>query len=165
VNYIYGSVKALVERYGTSDPFELCEALGVRWYVKDLGAMQGMFAFIMERPVILLSERLEGQELLLACAHELGHFMLHSDIARERCLQEFELFRMREKTEYQANVFAAHLLIDEDEMLELLRAEHDVFETAMLLGVDPVILNIKLSEMNGMGYDFDTSWGSTRHFR
>ena len=59
-------------------------------------------------------------------------------------------------------MFAAHLLIDDDELLEVLQQGYDVFRAAQILEVNPVLLNIKLYELNDEGYNFDTSWSTTR---
>lgn len=91
-------------------------------------------------------------------------FFLHADIAKEKCLQEFEIFDMRDRTEYEANTFAAHLLIDDEELIDLLKSGRDCFSVAMILTVNPNLLNIKLSDTNRMGYSFPTSWGSSRLF-
>lgn len=164
MSYIYDLVKRTVSDNGTSDPFELCDALGITCMVEDMGGLTGLFAFIADEPVIIISSCIGKEEQLLACAHEIGHFLLHPDIASERCLKEFEIFNMKDKVEYEANIFAAHLLIDDDELLRLLHEGRDVFEVSMILGVNPNLLNIKLIEMNGMGYCFDTSWAGTRPF-
>lgn len=47
-------------------------------------------------------------------------------MAKGEELQEFELFRMRSGTEYEANAFAAHVLIDTDECLEYARGGYDL---------------------------------------
>ena len=99
------------------------------------------------------------------CGHEDGHAVLHPELVKNGNLAEFEVFDMREPIEYEANIFAAHLLIDEDELLHHLRMGYTVFQTAMMINVNPNLFNIKLSEMNGWGYNFDTSWGSHELFR
>ena len=71
---------------------------------------------------------------------------------------------MRDKTEYEANVFAANLLINEVEMIGLLKEGRSAYETAMILKTEPNLLDIKLANMNTMGYNFDTNWGSTDLF-
>ena len=161
---IYKIVSELVSKYRTCDPFELAEELGVMILYYDLGSLNGMFRFIEGQPVILLNCRLDEIMLRIVCAHELGHFVLHSAIAKEACLREFHIFNMRDKTEYEANVFAANLLIDEDEMIEILKEGRSAYEAAMMLRTEPNLLNIKLADMNTMGYNFDTNWGPTDLF-
>ena len=57
-------------------------------------------------------------------------------------------------TEYEANAFAAHLLIGEDEMTSLFRSGYDLDGAASMLNVNPNLLLIKLREMNRMGRRF-----------
>ena len=155
MSYIYDMVNELITEHGTRDPFLLCRELGVSCFTDELGGLSGLFTYIGDVPVIIVSSSLCDEDRRLACAHELGHYFLHSAIAKESTLREFE---------YDANIFAAHLLIDDAEMIALLKDGHDVFRTAMELRVNPNLLNIKLSELNGMGYRFDTDCGSTRLF-
>ncbi len=164
MSYIYDMVNDLIRTHGTRDPFELCRELPVNCFTDELGGLSGLFTYIGDDPVIIVSSSLCEEDRRLACAHELGHFFLHSAIAKESTLREFEIFNMKDKVEYDANIFAAHLLIDDSEMISLLKDGCDVFRTAMELRVNPNLLNIKLSELNGMGYRFDTDWGSTRLF-
>ena len=155
-------VAELVEEYGTNNPIELAEALGVIVKNKDLGGLSGMYLKYKEQPIILLNSNLEEHDLIFACAHELGHDALYGDIVDEPFLCSFKVFDFKDQTEHEANVFAAHLLIDDDELLEVLQQGYDVFRAAQILEVNPVLLNIKLYELNDEGYNFDTSWSTTR---
>lgn len=164
MNYIYELANKITEEHGTRDPFVICRERGVNCFIDDLGGLSGLFTYIGDDPLILISDSLCDEDRRLACAHELGHFLLHSSIAKENALKEFEIFNMKDRVEYDANIFAAHLLIDEDEALSLLCEGCDVFRTATELRVNPNLLNIKLSELNSMGHRFDTGWGSSKLF-
>lgn len=164
MSYIYKLVFELAARYGTRNPYELAEELGIMILYYDLGKMRGCFTYIDGQPVIMINERLNEHAALIVCAHELGHFVLHSDIAKEAALRDFHVFNMQCKTEYEANVFAAHLLIDEDRMFELLRAGYTAERTASILETSPVLLNIMFTSLNSMGYKLSTSWNGTTLF-
>lgn len=163
--YIYNIVIELLKKYGTTHPYELADALGIKVIETTIRPLQGAFYIIFDKPVIFIEKSLREDQKLLVCAHELGHAVLHPELVKAGNLTEFEVFDMREPVEYEANVFAAHLLIDEDNVLNYLKQGYSVFQTAMIMGVNPNLLNIKLSEMNGWGYNFDTSWGSHELFR
>lgn len=75
------------------------------------------------------------------------------------------MFNMKDVIEHEANVFAAELLLDEDELLNHLEDGYTVFQAASMLGYNINLLYIKLNEMNRRGYDFDTSWGNRELFR
>lgn len=159
---IHDIVCDLVEEYGTNDPIELAKALGVMVVYKDLGELSGMYLQYKGKHIILLNENLEQHDMILACAHELGHRVYHSDLIKKPFLCSFKVFDFKDRTEYEANVFAAHLLINDDQLLSVLQEGYDLIHAAMLLEVNPILLNIKLCEMNKEGYCFDTSWNSTR---
>lgn len=160
MEYIHDTVNKLIEDYGTRDPFELCDALGIKVIQTLIKPLQGAFYYIAGKPVVFIEESLRDDQKLLVCAHELGHYILHSDIVKTSSLAEFELFDMRDPVEYEANVFASHLMIDEKSLLELLKEGRTVFQVSMILKCNVNLINIKLTEMNGYGYNFDTSWGN-----
>ena len=159
---IYDLVQTVISEHGTRDPFDICADLNILLIITDLDSLQGMLAFIDGVPVILISSKIDERQQRIVCAHELGHFFLHSEIVKEKCLREFEIFNMCDKIEYEANVFACHLLIDEDEMLEHFSDGYTAFEVAMMLGYNVDLLSLKMNEMNGWGYNFDVSWGNVR---
>ena len=154
----------LAREHGTSDPELLAERMGIMLDYAEHPSLLGFCGIMLDVPFIALNSRTDDNTLRCACAHELGHYLLHSAIAKEQALKEFEIFNMKNKVEYDANIFAAHLLIDEEEAIALMRNGCDVFRTAMELRVNPNLLNIKLSELNSMGHRFDTDWGDSRLF-
>ena len=79
-----------------------------------------------------------------------------------RKLVEMELFDIRDSTEYEANLFAANLLIDTDEMMELLKEGRDIVSTASALDVNVNMLAIKLLEMRDV--DVDLPFTVSRQF-
>lgn len=74
-------------------------------------------------------------------------------MAKGEELQEFELFRMRSGTEYEANAFAAHVLIDTDECLAYARDGYDVVQIAKMMNSEINLMLIKLQELIRLGYD------------
>ena len=65
----------------------------------------------------------------------------------------FELFRMQSTTEYEANAFAAHTLIDTDECMELARNGYDIVQMSQIMNSEINLMLIKLQEMNRLGYN------------
>jgi len=70
-----------------------------------------------------------------------------------RGFQELELFDRATPTEYEANIFAAELLIDDDELLELLNDEDkSFFDVARELYVPADLLDFKFRVLKHKGY-------------
>ena len=161
---IYEIVEELKTKYRSSDPFELCDYLGVKVAVTYLSSLKGLYTFIDDVPVILISSAIKRIPQLLVCAHELGHHVLHSDIAKQGALREFTFFNMRDKTEAEANRFMANLNIEDDELDELFREGRSVSEAAQILCFPEELLNIKISDMVRRGYKYTNYSGNIRLF-
>lgn len=164
---IYELANDLIQRHQTRDPFELCDFLGITYFLKDIGSLQGMFTYLNGKPVIFISNNIDRHRQKQVCAHELGHALLHSDIAKERCLQEFEIFNMNDVVEYEANTFSAFLLIDFDEADELFKEGSDIFTVSQILEINVLLLNLGLVEMNRLGYNIKVpdTFSSTRLYQ
>ena len=154
---VYKVAKRLIKRFGTRNPKEIAKQLGiVIRYSDELGDLLGLYTNILRNRVIILNSRLNEFQQIMVLAHELGHDILHRKLAREGCLQEYQLFDMRSETEYEANAFAAQLLIDDDQLMEYIRDyQYNVYQIAGEMNINPNLLNIKLSEMNRLGYNFN----------
>ena len=71
---------------------------------------------------------------------------------------------MKEVTEYETDAFAAHILLDNDEVYSLAREGYDCVNIAKQMGADINLMLIKLQEMNKMGYDFRISMDADPRF-
>ena len=77
-------------------------------------------------------------------------------------MMEFEIFDITDAAEYEANVFAANLLMDEQEVLEMAREGYDVIYIAKKLNINVNILLVKLNEMRSKGYDLRVPYEPAR---
>jgi Zn-dependent peptidase ImmA (M78 family) len=79
--------------------------------------------------------------------------------------QETELFAMGHSMEYEANVFAADLLIDDKELLDMLGDENASFySVARELYVPAALLDFKFRALKRKGYHFEAPVTSTGDF-
>jgi Zn-dependent peptidase ImmA (M78 family) len=164
--YIIDLVERLTQRYKTRDPYELCDALGVRIRYKDLGQDIKAYYFYHSRiRNIVLNNRISKTVQRILVAHELGHDRLHKEIAMMQGFQEFELFDMARPAEYEANIFAAEMLIDDDELLELLNDEYSsFFGVARQLYVPADLLDFKFRVLKTKGYRIEPFYMSHGDF-
>ena len=66
------------------------------------------------------------------------------------------IYNIADKTEYQANLFAADLLLDDDEVDELAMQEGiDFYTMARYLYTNPQLLGFKLFSMANRGYKYN----------
>ena len=98
---------------------EIARHLGVEVLFCDgFNSMKGMYRVIKRNRFIFINRDLTPQMQRIVCAHELGHDQLHRRLAANSALQEFMLYDMTAKPEYEANIVAAEILLDTDEVLD-----------------------------------------------
>lgn len=138
---------ALMPQDRMPDPIRLAEALGVRVRYFDLGEVKGFYVVLRGIPFIALNRALPEEVRTIVCAHELGHHLLHRDLAERSVFNDYELYRMENRTEWEANVFASLLLLPE-RVLEGLRDPSlsgcSAAELAASLGTTEELLEIRL---------------------
>lgn len=148
------AAKKAAKQAGSRDPFRVARELDVEILEQDFVRQKGAFCMVEGYPFIFLNTHLGDEEKRAVCAHELGHAVLHRAEAEKQMICEFDLYNMITDVEYEANVFASELLIDEDELTETLSQGMDVYAAAGELGVNVNLLLIKLYEMNRRGGKF-----------
>ena len=157
IDQISRSVDKLIRKYQTRDPRELCAALDVRIRLKDLGTEIKAYYFYQSgiRNIVLNSRVSEPIRRILL-GHELAHDRLHRKIAMLKGFQEFELFNKILPAEYEANIFAAELLIADNELLSLLNDDDkSFFDVARELYIPAPLLDFKLRVLKHKGYPIE----------
>lgn len=160
--------RRLIRKYKTRDPEEIAEAMGIvvkRIY--NFKRQKGFFKVITNICYIFVNGNLSEQMQTMVIAHELGHAVLHKKLCVELGgIIEFELFDMTSITEYDANVFQATLLIDEEELMGYLKEGNDLVFTAKSMNVNVNLLLLKLNLMNeeNSEYNFNLPYIPHRDF-
>lgn len=105
-------------------------------------------------------------EILKRCilAHELGHAVLHKDIATIKAFHDFSIIDSTTKFEFEANVFAAEFLLDDTAVFRLLDEEISFFDAAAILEVPPELLAFKIRLINRQGYKIDSPYTASGDF-
>lgn len=158
--------KKLIRRFRTRDPFTIADMLGITVLMRnDFKRQKGAFVVVGNNSFIFINNNLSQYMQRLICAHELGHALLHRRRgAVPGGMLEFEIFDMTDQTEYDANVFASNLLIDEEEVIDLAGMGYDIVQIAREIGLNVNILLVKLTEMNKQGYQLNVPYTPNRRF-
>ena len=107
-------VANLCKKYGTKDPYKLCKMLKINVLYVDLGNVKGVYKKVLTNKFIVINKRLDDFCQKVVLAHELGHAILH-DSKEIRTLKDYGIFpKINNKIEFEANIFTAELLIDDD---------------------------------------------------
>jgi Zn-dependent peptidase ImmA (M78 family) len=159
MDYISTVVKRLTEKHGTRNPEQLCRDLGIKIRDKDCGySLKAYFVTIARIKNIVVNSRVGESLRLILLAHELGHAVLHTELAALKGFQEFELFDSTVPAEYEANLFAAELLIEDDIVLELMNEDKSFFGVASELNVPAELLDFKFRVMKRRGYRLEAPY-------
>ena len=145
----------LVRRCGTRDPFRIARELGIEvLFCPDFGPLKGMYRVIKRNRFIFINEDLSPRMQRIVCAHELGHDQLHRNLAKGNALQEFMLYDMATKPEYEANIVAAEILLDTDEVLEYIyEYGYTSEQIARAMHTDINLVALKIAHLAETGYD------------
>ena len=140
--------------YATRNPFVIAKDLGIHvFFTKELTKLKGMYFIMKRNRYIYINDNLDARTKRIVCAHELGHDQLHRDLAKLGALQEFVLYDMSTRPEYEANVFAASLLLDENEMLSYIYDyNYDSEQIARVMGTDINLVALKAAQLTSKGY-------------
>lgn len=155
-SYIIKTVSELIYKYKTRDPFELIKALGIElMFDGNFSKLKGFYTVMNRQAYIVINANLPEEKRKIVAAHELGHHMLHKRFATGKVMQEFELYDMTARPEYEANCFAAELLVPDEEIIELINSDYDMEQIASILKTDINIIGIKLGNLNDSGKNYN----------
>lgn len=156
--YIFEQANKLIEKYHSRDPFELLNELGAvvvfsRKYSAD--SLKGYCLLANRTIYVVINDFLCEAEQRVVAMHELGHIILHRHILQLAPMRDFELYGMKDKTEYEANLFAADSLIPDSEVEMLAKDEHmDYFCMCKTLCISPELMSFKLYSLIHRGYNY-----------
>ena len=146
---------SLVRRFGTRDPFQIAKELGISVLLcEDFGSLKGMYRVVKRNRFIFLNKDLGDRMLRIVCAHELGHDQLHRKLAQANSLHEFMLYDMTTRPEYEANIVAAEILIDNEELLDYIYTyRYSAEQSARAMDTDINLVALKIAHLAELGYD------------
>lgn len=154
-NIIAASEK-LIRKYQTNNPFVIAKALGIEiLYSDNLNRLKGMYQIINRNRFIILNSKNSSEINRIVCAHELGHDRLHSSYATSKSFQEFTLYDTSSQYEYEANIFAANLLLSNEEVLEYIKNGYNSLQIAMATSTDINLVALKVDLLIRNGYSLN----------
>ena len=141
---ITGICDAVLAKHGTRNPFAIAAGEGIPvTSCPDFKKLMGMYKVILGRRFIFLNGNLSRREARMVLAHELGHDFLHREMAEGSVVQDYFIMDMAIKPEYQANLFAAHLLVSSDKLARAYADGADREQAASLFHVTPELIDLK----------------------
>ena len=149
---IYNAVEKCAAMAPGRDVFEIIKNQGIILLESTaLDNLLGFYSVVIGRKVIILNSKLSETQKKEVAAHEFGHAWLHGETFAGELSNEYFSLNSSE-SEYEANAFAAHLLITDAELREYgENYGYSVWDIAKIKGINVNFVLIKLREMNRMG--------------
>ena len=89
---IIETVEKLIKKYDTRDPYELCKCLGIKIHFYDMEKkLKGFFFYQSRQKNIVIDSNVNDILERILVAHEVGHAVLHAQIAMMKGFQEMEV--------------------------------------------------------------------------
>ena len=156
IETISDMAKHIKQKYAESDPWKLSKALNLTVSVKSMGLYDGCCKgfFVMYRRIkyIVINGDLPKQLQRIVLAHEIAHCILHADQAKNAAFHDITLFDTIDHKEYEANVFAAELLLSDEDVLSVLNEDLFFFQAASVLSVPYELLDFKFRILKRRGF-------------
>ncbi len=149
---IYDTVTNITKKYKTRNPFAIAQAMDVDVDFADLGSLKGFYIVYKKGRFIVINKSLTDTLSGIILAHELGHDVLHRNLAENGGLKESSFFDMKSRPEMEANIFAANLLITDKEVIGYGEDGYTVEDMAKDLYVPYPLALIKVNDMNNRGF-------------
>lgn len=138
-------VESLCRKYNSRDPFFITDSMGILLTIEPLGALNGYYTKKYRIKHIHINGRLSRQEQRFACAHELGHAILHPDANTPFLTQNTYL--SVDKLESEANKFAVEFLIPDDILCEYVRDyKYTAEQISRILGYQKELIELRLKQ-------------------
>lgn len=154
--YIYDEVERLVKKCNSRNPFDILSELNV--VVMESGSYQTLkgYCFSANRTVyVVINDSLHPALKKIVAAHELAHIVLHRKMLQIAPMKDSVLYDMTSETEYEANLFAADLLIPDESVTEMTKDEDmDYFKMCKSLSTSPDLMSFKLFSLIKRGYAY-----------
>lgn len=144
----------IVQICGTRDPHRIAQMLGITVMPYPFEKQKGAYKVIMRNRFIFIKQDLHPVMERIVLLHEIGHDTLHrAEASKAGVLQEFNIFNMQNiRMEYEANIFASQVALDDDEFLELCDRGYDTQQIASALHSDINLVALKADTLISQGY-------------
>lgn len=154
MRHIIEKAEEILEEFGGRNIFETAENSGAKVWYRPLGGLKGFYICENGCRYIVVNDELDRTTKAVVCAHELGHDMLHRELSAGG-IRENTLFLSSDKTEREANLFAACVLISDESVLDEASYCNSMDVLAANLGFPSELVWLKLETMNFKGYNFN----------
>lgn len=131
---MYNIVNKITNKYKTSNPKELAEAMNIKLIFADLGEnVRGLYQYFQRGKIICINQFLNDNEMKVVLAHEIGHSVLHPKM--NRAFMDAYTINVPGRYENEADLFAAYLLIDDYDVRNYMINDYTYGQISRMTGI------------------------------
>ena len=147
MEYICREVRRIQKKYEEIDPAKVCQAMHIAVIYQSMGAYanacKAFYLMQSRKQAIVINSDLSSSLQRVLLSHELGHAVLHRTNANTKTFHDVHLFDETSQYEYEANLFAAEFLINDNDVITLLKEDQSFFAIASIISIPPALLDFK----------------------
>lgn len=152
----YSLAQDMITKYGRVSADELAAILDITILYANYDKLKGVYFVADGHRYISLKNDLPTELHNIVVFHEIGHDLMHGDL-----LAEGHLFREvnvlcanNDRLEHEANLFAAEMMLADEDILEYIYQGYNVSQVASAMSTDENLVALKVSELNRRGFSF-----------
>ncbi len=151
---IVQTANKLVDMLGTTDPHRIARELCIEVIPMNYKRQRGAYKVILRNLFIFIKNDVHPAMESIVMLHETGHDTLHrKEAVKAGSFKEFNIFNMQEsQMEYEANVFAFQVSLDDEEILEYIRYGYDIQQIARTMHLDTNLVALNTDALIAQGY-------------
>lgn len=131
-------IDELVAEYGTQEPFQLAERMGINIFHHELFGINGYYMLYHNVKNIVINRSLPKHLQNFVVAHEIGHAVLHPNI---NSLLLSDTAFPTDRREREANTFAINLLLSDSMVYD--NPDRTIDDWASILGLPREVIELK----------------------
>ena len=132
-------IEKIVKKYNSRNPFRIAKEMNIKVIYEPLGDINGYFTTVLREKQIHINSDIPEQKQLFTAAHELGHALLHPK--ENTPFLRGNTFFSVSKLENEANRFAIHLLISDEDLIEF--RDLTIDQIGSIYGLDYRIMELR----------------------
>lgn len=149
--------KEIRDAYDWTDPEDLCRTFGIIRLLYPMGtAKKSVKGFILKhngKIAITVNSDLSEAMKNVVLYHELAHYILHVRTGLSEAIHDADVYDAVSEAEYEANLLAAELSVEDADALEALRDTGDFYAAAGTLCIPWEVLAFKVRILRAKGFD------------
>lgn len=151
--FLHQKANELVQNTGSRDIRTITQNTGMQIHEIPFTSISGFFTFQWDIPRVFINSELDRPTKQMVCGYVLSRYLEAHFFPEQATLRKMNYISPAHLSEYEANAFSSHLMLDSEEIYYLTQLGYDAQQMADHSNRHLHLILIKLLEMYHMGFD------------